>query len=515
MKHRAPCVAALVHLWQGFAMVTFRRVVLLCLISAAATAAGGDRPTAIPTGTEVLARHPGVHFRIGTEDGGEMHAGVIERGQKTQGNWLWLGRGWAQQSDVVPLGKATEYFSQEINYKPTAFAYVARAAAARAGGGAPTEIERDVDAALKLDPDFAAAHWVRGAGFYAQKDYGSAIDACDDTLRLAPNFADAYNSRGVAWLYNGRKDKALKDLEQAIRLCPRLAKAQATRGAVLLLSGDKRDREKALAAAQESLKHDPAGSAAYLVIAQYWQVAGDDDRAIAAYGKAVQADPKCVPAHLERGKLYSRRGDFEKALVDLSRAVELTPKNAEALETRGYVYYRLDVLEKSRADRMAAERIRKPPSKAKSDSSAESGKQETADKGPTAGGAANDEAKPPTPETVLSRATALNNAARRQATSTDERYLNGPWAVQLATEACEKTGWKRADFIDTLAAAYAETGDFEEAIKWQTKALELATNSQFKAAAEERLALYRDNKPCREEVPGRLARGKQTDGDSR
>ena len=55
--------------------------------------------------------------------------------------------------------------------------------------------------------------------------------------------------------------------------------------------------------------------------------------------------------------------------------------------------------------------------------------------------------------------------------------------------------------IDTLAAAYAEIGDFASAIKWQTKALELETDAKNKEEYMARLKLYRQKKPYRDTTP--------------
>ena len=77
-------------------------------------------------------------------------------------------------------------------------------------------------------------------------------------------------------------------------------------------------------------------------------------------------------------------------------------------------------------------------------------------------------------------------------------------AIEKATKACELTNWKKAMYIDTLAAAYTEVGDFEAAVKWQKKAIDLLTEGEaakWRDGFEERLRLYQSGQPYREESP--------------
>ena len=63
-------------------------------------------------------------------------------------------------------------------------------------------------------------------------------------------------------------------------------------------------------------------------------------------------------------------------------------------------------------------------------------------------------------------------------------------ARECATRACELTEWKSAECVDTLAAAYAEHGEFDKAIEWETQAIALMANPAVKADFEKRLSLF-------------------------
>ncbi len=98
----------------------------------------------------------------------------------------------------------------------------------------------------------------------------------------------------------------------------------------------------------------------------------------------------------------------------------------------------------------------------------------------------------------------LNNLSWLLSTSPHDSIRDGKRSLELALKACELSEYKAAYILSTLAAAYAETGDFDRAIEWAKKSIELApeddnTKDQIESLQKE-LQSYENKQPFRETV---------------
>ena len=89
----------------------------------------------------------------------------------------------------------------------------------------------------------------------------------------------------------------------------------------------------------------------------------------------------------------------------------------------------------------------------------------------------------------------MNDLAWIQATSEAAEIRNGTNAVLLAEEAVAATHRKIPGFLDTLAASYAETQEFDKAAVVQLEAIGLLQTEQEKKDYDSRLKLYQAHKP--------------------
>jgi len=177
------------------------------------------------------------------------------------------------------------------------------------------------------------------------------------------------------------------------------------------------------------------------------------DDAIADYSRAIQLDPKWFD-YLGRGVAWKAKGDQAKALHNFDEGIAIAP-TVPAL----YIYR--GAMLTARGD---------------------------------ASGASADFEK--VTSLISDSRGAFNRYGWVLATSPIRAYRDGPAATRYATRACELTSWKKAPELDTLAAAYAEDGQFDQAIKWQTSALSLGANID-RDEYEARLAMYQKREPFR------------------
>jgi len=96
---------------------------------------------------------------------------------------------------------------------------------------------------------------------------------------------------------------------------------------------------------------------------------------------------------------------------------------------------------------------------------------------------------------------AMSNLAWVFATSPDESLRDGTKAVQLAEQALRISGRRIPIIFRTLAAAYAEDGQFSEAIQTAQQGIELANsqgNSGLATELQGHIALYQERQPLRD-----------------
>jgi tetratricopeptide (TPR) repeat protein len=248
--------------------------------------------------------------------------------------------------------------------------------------------------------------------------------------------------------------------------------------------------DQAAAYYTEFLRNNPTSSWAYRGRGIVWDQKGELDNALKDYTEAIRLDPQSAWAYGNRGLVWHRKGELDNALKDYTEAIRLNPQDAMAYTGRGSVWLNKKEFDNALKDYTEALRLDPQSERAYSGRAIVWGVKKEFDN------ALIDyqEAIRLDPQSPFP----YNGRARLLATATEEKYRDGKRAIADARKACELSEWKIASFISTLAAAYAEAGNFDDAVKWQTKAQNL-----YSAAEESEwgflLALYKSGKPYRDE----------------
>lgn len=95
-------------------------------------------------------------------------------------------------------------------------------------------------------------------------------------------------------------------------------------------------------------------------------------------------------------------------------------------------------------------------------------------------------------------ARAFCDRAWLRATCPDASFRNGKQAISDATRACKILEWKDENTIDTLAAAYAEAGDFDSAIRYEGQALATkGVSPEHAKTMQKHLQMFKEHRPIR------------------
>jgi Flp pilus assembly protein TadD len=277
------------------------------------------------------------------------------------------------------------------------------------------------------------------------------------------------------------------------RVAPGSALIQTRLGALL---EEKSEHGDAMRALRRAVEIDPSYGLAHFNLAVALTDEGRIDEAIEHYRKALALRPDYVPTLCNLGSALRRAGKMEEAEAMLRRAVRLEPSSVEALDQLG----RTLMLENRTAE--GVEEFRRAVAVAPDNPDLRYWLSMALMRlgGRDAEVAANlrrsIRVRPTWPE-------ALNALAWLLATSPDSSVFDPGEARRLASRAVELTGGRDPRMLDTLAAALAAAGQFDEAVRNAREAVRLASESSADtvgAGIRNRLKLYERRVAYRERV---------------
>lgn len=318
--------------------------------------------------------------------------------------------------------------------------------------GKGEEALADFDAASKLDADDANVAEARGLALETLKRWDEARAAFSRAAELSPNSPAPLLQRARLNVLAGDHAAAADDAAAALRIDPNNLFGLLVRAQSLALA-DK--PEEALPEAERALQLQPDSDNAVQVWAMIIAKCGKTKQTIKQLAAEVENDPDGATIWTQLALLYSAQKQLGKAIEAFTQAIKADNTRPFLYRMRADAFLSVGEQQAALADYEAAMQL------------------EPDDTG------------------------VLNNLAWLLATSPEEKLRDGRRAIKLATKAGELTHHQQAHILSTIAAAYAETGDFATARRWSAKAVELGDES-LKDQLRKELASYEDEKPWRE-----------------
>ena len=306
---------------------------------------------------------------------------------------------------------------------------------------------------LQKFPREGIAHYILGTSLIHLDKFPEAVHHFYRALEAQPDLAPAHYNLGLALEAQQKVDEAIRHYREATHLNPNKAIIHERLAAVLRAEGL---LDESIEYMNRLIELKPDDAVVFYKRGFTYGKLENYELALDDFRKAIELNPDFAEAYHGRGDANRALGNAELALDSYSKAIELRPDFAAAYFHRSNVSTKLGNYEQALRD--LARLIELNPQDLR----------------------------------------AHNNLASLLATCPDPKYRDGKQALLHATRACELSQWNDWHMLDTLAVAFAEEGQFIEAIKWQTKALELAPPNA-KEDVGLRLELYQAENPYREE----------------
>jgi len=394
------------------------------------------------------------------------------------------------QLNLLPDGdgkRALEAANEAVRLSEDEFTFRAKALTLRAElREDPAQRLADLDEAIRIHPGDPLTLRLRATAYAEQEKYESALADCDTALQLDPEDAATHELRAKVLIELERYDEAMAGLDKARELAPDSATPLMHQARIY---GLKSDYKKAIEVLNLANALQPASPAVLLLRASMYGELDEREKALADVDRVLELEPALPLAMRFRATLLAGSGKFDLAARQLEELEKAEPEDPD-VELQLALFYNAEKQYGKAIEKFSAVLKKRPDNpialRGRADALLSTGRQADAI-------ADYEKALAIEPDDTG----ALNNLAWVLATSPDEKLRDGKRAIELATKACELTEYKAAHILSTLGASYAETGDFETAMKWSKKAIELGSEDQMEPLKKE-LESYQAKKPVRE-----------------
>ena len=356
--------------------------------------------------------------------------------------------------------------------------------------GAYEEAEEQFRTVLETADMSVDAHFGLAEVLSEQERYDEAYRVYAEAAELATKRGQVLYKWGMAYRMAGRLEDALKKLEEAVSLEPDLVDA----GAFLARTLRELDRlDEAIDKMTQLVEQHPDDPELRRILAAWYTQTGNNAAAITQFSEVLKLHPEAPEAHFNLGLGLLTADKAEESLPHLRKAIELKSDYgralgalAQALEDVGQTDDALKTFEK--ALEATPRDVELYDDYAKFLDRTERPQEAVAvlRKGH---------------EQVPDDPALANNLAWCLATSKHTEVRDGTEAVKLAEGLVAALGAENAATLDTLAAAYAEAGQFDKAVENATRAFEIARGKGREKLASRiaaRLALYKKGRPFRD-----------------